>query len=100
MSASFAPECNQVKEYVDTTLFVAVEDTLTRSNGTVRVCDVQVSCHLEHELITAPEFVRGVAKEDECEPLFKEYKTCLTVWFSGMIFYCNHQSNAVLTQRV
>jgi hypothetical protein len=26
-----------------------------------------------------PEFVRGVAKEDECEPLFKQYKTCLTV---------------------
>ncbi|KAM0694040.1 hypothetical protein Q7P36_006166 [Cladosporium allicinum] len=50
MSASFAPECNQVKERYDT-------------------------CFLKWY---SEKFVRGVAKEDECEPLFKEYKTCLT----------------------
>ena len=29
--------------------------------------------------LTLSEFVRGIAKEDECEPLFKQYKSCLTV---------------------
>lgn len=55
------------------------------SNGTVKVCDLHVSSHPEHGLITTIEFVRGVAKEDECEPLFKEYKTCLTVRLFRMI---------------
>jgi hypothetical protein len=50
----------------------------------VRVCDFDSSHHLEHKLITILEFVRGVAKEDECEPLFKEYKTCLTVCQKGI----------------
>jgi hypothetical protein len=43
------------------------------------VCDFDFPRRLEPELMTTLEFVRGVAKEDECEPLFKEYKTCLTV---------------------
>jgi len=29
--------------------------------------------------IRLPEFLRGVSKEDECEPLFKQYKQCLSV---------------------
>ncbi|KAM0717005.1 hypothetical protein Q7P37_006857 [Cladosporium fusiforme] len=50
MSASFAPECNEVKERYDT-------------------------CFLKWY---SEKFLRGTAKEDECEPLFKQYKTCLT----------------------
>ncbi|OQO12507.1 hypothetical protein B0A48_03149 [Cryoendolithus antarcticus] len=29
-------------------------------------------------LTSFSEFLRGTAKEDECEPLFKQYKTCIT----------------------
>jgi hypothetical protein len=43
------------------------------------VRDFDFPRHLKHKLTINLEFVRGVAKEDECEPLFKEYKTCLTV---------------------
>jgi hypothetical protein len=35
--------------------------------------------HLKHELTSLLEFVRGVAKEDECAPLFEKYSLCLTV---------------------
>ncbi|KXT11372.1 hypothetical protein AC579_724 [Pseudocercospora musae] len=51
MSASLAPECNEVKERYDT-------------------------CFLKwySEIV---EFLRGTAKNDECEPLFKQYKECL-----------------------
>ncbi|KAF2219842.1 mitochondrial distribution/morphology family 35/apoptosis [Elsinoe ampelina] len=50
MSASLAPECNDVKERYD-------------------------SCFLKWY---SEKFLRGTAKEDECEPLFKQYKTCLS----------------------
>ncbi|EME78157.1 uncharacterized protein MYCFIDRAFT_145654 [Pseudocercospora fijiensis CIRAD86] len=49
MSASLAPECNEVKERYDT-------------------------CFLKWY---SEKFLRGTAKNDECEPLFKQYKECL-----------------------
>ncbi|KAF2760695.1 hypothetical protein EJ05DRAFT_507954 [Pseudovirgaria hyperparasitica] len=49
MSASLAPECNDVKERYD-------------------------SCFLKWY---SDKFLRGNAKEDECAPLFKQYKSCL-----------------------
>ncbi|WPH04269.1 Hypothetical protein R9X50_00715800 [Acrodontium crateriforme] len=49
MSASLAPECNEVKERYDT-------------------------CFLKWY---SEKYLRGTAMSDECEPLFKEYKACL-----------------------
>ncbi|KIW00364.1 uncharacterized protein PV09_08076 [Verruconis gallopava] len=51
MSSSLAPECNEVKERYDT-------------------------CFLKWY---SEKFLRGNAKTDECEPIFKEYKACLNV---------------------
>jgi len=34
----------------------------------------------------ATEFLRGTAKEDECEGLFKQYKQCLSVSFYSSLF--------------
>ncbi|KAL2356071.1 mitochondrial distribution/morphology family 35/apoptosis [Cryomyces antarcticus] len=51
MSASLAPECNEVKERYD-------------------------SCFLKWY---SEKFLRGNATTDECEPLFKQYKACLSV---------------------
>ncbi|PSK54046.1 hypothetical protein B9Z65_7852 [Elsinoe australis] len=51
MSASLAPECNEVKERYD-------------------------SCFLKWY---SEKFLRGTAKQDECDGLFKEYKKCLSV---------------------
>ncbi|KAK8221836.1 Mitochondrial distribution and morphology protein 35 [Zalaria obscura] len=51
MSASLAPECNEVKERYD-------------------------GCFLKWY---SEKFLRGTATSDECEPLFKQYKQCLTV---------------------
>ena len=50
MSASLAPECNEVKEKYDT-------------------------CFLKWY---SEKYLRGNSKNDECEGLFKAYKTCLT----------------------
>nr|OQO29089.1 hypothetical protein B0A51_03424 [Rachicladosporium sp. CCFEE 5018] len=50
MSASISSDCNEVKERYD-------------------------SCFLKWY---SEKFLRGTAKEDECEPLFKQYKTCIT----------------------
>lgn len=50
MSASLASECNEVKERYD-------------------------SCFLKWY---SEKFLRGDSTTDECEPLFKQYKTCLT----------------------
>ncbi|KAF2459367.1 putative mitochondrial distribution and morphology protein [Lineolata rhizophorae] len=50
MSASLAPECNEVKERYD-------------------------SCFLKWY---SEKFLRGNAKTDECAPLFKQYKDCLS----------------------
>ncbi|KAF2400102.1 putative mitochondrial distribution and morphology protein [Trichodelitschia bisporula] len=49
MSASLAPECNEVKERYD-------------------------SCFLKWY---SEKFLRGAARSDECAPLFVEYKACL-----------------------
>ncbi|KAK6443620.1 Mitochondrial distribution and morphology protein 35 [Oleoguttula sp. CCFEE 5521] len=50
MSASISSDCNEVKERYD-------------------------SCFLKWY---SEKFLRGTAKEDECDPLFKQYKTCIT----------------------
>ncbi|KAI9723706.1 MAG: hypothetical protein M1812_001006 [Candelaria pacifica] len=50
MSASLAPECNEVKERYD-------------------------SCFLKWY---SEKFLRGNSTTDECEPLFRDYKSCLT----------------------
>ncbi|CAO1602700.1 MAG: hypothetical protein LQ349_004673 [Xanthoria aureola] len=50
MSASLAPECNEVKERYD-------------------------SCFLKWY---SEKFLRGDSTTDECQPLFKQYKACLT----------------------
>lgn len=50
MSASLAPECNEVKEKYD-------------------------SCFLKWY---SEKYLRGNSSEDECAPLFKKYKSCLT----------------------
>ncbi|KAI9728479.1 MAG: Mitochondrial distribution and morphology protein 35 [Chrysothrix sp. TS-e1954] len=49
MSASVASECNEVKDRYD-------------------------SCFLKWY---SEKFLRGTATNDECEPLFKDYKKCL-----------------------
>ncbi|TVY15083.1 Mitochondrial distribution and morphology protein 35 [Lachnellula arida] len=55
MSASLAPECNEVKERYD-------------------------SCFLKwySETDLPAEYLRGKGKTDECSALFKDYKHCLT----------------------
>ncbi|KIW74643.1 hypothetical protein Z517_11413 [Fonsecaea pedrosoi CBS 271.37] len=50
MSASLAPECNEVKERYD-------------------------SCFLKWY---SEKYIRGNSSTDECEQLFKQYKSCLT----------------------
>ncbi|KAF2466849.1 uncharacterized protein BDR25DRAFT_268395 [Lindgomyces ingoldianus] len=50
MSASLAPECNQVKEQYD-------------------------NCFLKWY---SEKFLRGTATSDECESLFKQYEQCLS----------------------
>ncbi|KEF62446.1 uncharacterized protein A1O9_00418 [Exophiala aquamarina CBS 119918] len=50
MSASLAPECNEAKEKYDT-------------------------CFLKWY---SEKYIRGNSATDECEPLFKQYKSCLT----------------------
>ncbi|KEQ82713.1 hypothetical protein M438DRAFT_299915 [Aureobasidium pullulans EXF-150] len=50
MSASLAPECNEVKERYD-------------------------SCFLKWY---SEKYLRGTATSDECEPLFARYKQCLS----------------------
>ncbi|KAG9829888.1 hypothetical protein KCU98_g7895, partial [Aureobasidium melanogenum] len=50
MSASLAPECNEVKERYD-------------------------SCFLKWY---SEKYLRGTATTDECEPLFAKYKQCLS----------------------
>ncbi|KAF2769121.1 hypothetical protein EJ03DRAFT_327709 [Teratosphaeria nubilosa] len=50
MSASLAPECNEVKERYD-------------------------NCFLKWY---SEKYLRGTATTDDCEPLFKQYKSCLS----------------------
>lgn len=38
-------------------------------------------------LIASSEYLRGTAKSDECEPLFKEYKMCLSVRCSNHVAF-------------
>ena len=36
----------------------------------------------------AAEYLRGAAKGDDCEPLFKQYKECLSVSFASAVVCC------------
>ena len=46
-------------------------------DGIVKVCNPKrTSAHL---VADHTEFLRGDSASDECEPLFKQYKSCLTV---------------------
>jgi hypothetical protein len=48
------------------------------SNGIRRVSLV-VACTDAHGTNEWEEYLRGNSSEDECAPLFKKYKSCLTV---------------------
>lgn len=104
MSASLAPECNNIKEWVqnqadDILSFHIFHDdqilrfslyirslkntlgatTLAFSNGTAKVIASPHFQLLVASVWQPPEYLRGIAKDDECEPLFKEYKQCIGV---------------------
>jgi hypothetical protein len=52
-------------------------------------------------LIPVQEFVRGVAKEDECAPLFEKYSLCLTVRLPEQNWRLESlRSDAVLIQQL
>ncbi len=93
MSSSLAPECNEVKECVavmkrscywlsskttlDATIHVSLSGTaIVRPPFILREIPTSHSCQ---------EFLRGESTTDECDPLFKNYKTCLTVGVLEMI---------------
>ncbi|CEI69567.1 unnamed protein product [Fusarium venenatum] len=68
MSASLAPECNEVKEYVCFYQFKA------RSTNVLRRYD---TCFLKWY---SEKYLRGQEKDNkECADMFKEYQTCLKV---------------------
>ncbi|EAS36588.3 distribution and morphology protein 35 [Coccidioides immitis RS] len=54
MSASLAPECNELKERYD-------------------------SCFLKWY---SEKFLRGNSSNNDCEKVFEEYKKCLSVWLT------------------
>lgn len=88
MSASLAPECNEVKEHV-----YSVLSDLWRRQIAELACRRYDACFLKwysesgalysssskvsHSLYL--EFLSGDSATDECEPLFKKYKSCLNV---------------------
>lgn len=71
-------------------LFTPDATTLASSNGTQKVRRmILVQSYVKHgyeRLTSAVEFLRGTAKNDECEPLFKQYKECLGVSMSMPVF--------------
>ncbi|OCT47499.1 Mitochondrial distribution and morphology protein 35 [Cladophialophora carrionii] len=67
MSASLAPECNEVKEKYDTCFLKWYSES--RSLAMTLVAEL---------LNDLPEYLRGNSSTDECEPLFKQYRSCLT----------------------
>jgi len=83
MSASLAPECNEVKEWVALPTGQASANriggdmTTASSNGTVKVRELSYTCNLPP--LTSVEYLRGAATSDECEPMFKQYEQCLKV---------------------
>lgn len=43
----------------------------------------------------APEYLRGTATNDECEPLFKQYKACLSVRLCWLLPFLPHTCSLV-----
>ena len=92
MSASLAPECNEVKEWVcnpDNLTWWA--DSLALGvmiraswNGTARVWYSPFTCGWS--CWPSLEYLRGNATTDECSSLFKEYRQCLAVSHIFLIF--------------
>ena len=89
MSASLASECNDVKEYVSSHFMLAVcqgsdaeyrryDSCFLKWYSESKHC-AKKSKHVTVQLTREAEFLRGDSTTDECEPLFKQYKTCLTV---------------------
>ncbi|KAJ4348420.1 Mitochondrial distribution and morphology protein 35 [Didymosphaeria variabile] len=71
MSASLAPECNEVKERYD-------------------------NCFLKWY---SEKFLRGTATTDECDPLFKQYEKCLSVREPISLVRPTHHHQKVLKER-
>ncbi|RMY76700.1 hypothetical protein D0863_01773 [Hortaea werneckii] len=74
MSASLAPECNEVKEYA-----LSVCRQIRRIANTInkrRYDTCFLKWYSENSIYV--EYIRGTATKDECEPLFQQYKTCLS----------------------
>ncbi|RMZ08445.1 hypothetical protein D0862_03957 [Hortaea werneckii] len=69
MSASLAPECNEVKEYA-----LPVYHQIRR-NADMTDKRRYDTCFLKWY---SEKYIRGTATKDECEPLFQQYKTCLS----------------------
>ncbi|RMY36939.1 hypothetical protein D0866_03586 [Hortaea werneckii] len=69
MSASLAPECNEVKEYA-----LPVFHQIRRNADTTHQRRYD-TCFLKWY---SEKYIRGTATKDECEPLFQQYKTCLS----------------------
>ncbi|KAI9731441.1 MAG: Mitochondrial distribution and morphology protein 35 [Claussenomyces sp. TS43310] len=67
MSASLAPQCNEVKERYDTCFlkWYSESDIFASPPAVTR--------------LTRSEYLRGNGTTDECAPLFKEYQQCLNV---------------------
>ncbi|PBP19709.1 putative TP53-regulated inhibitor of apoptosis 1, partial [Diplocarpon rosae] len=65
MSASLAPECNEMKERYDSCFLKWYSESLFPP-------------HLDELHSHVLEYLRGQGTTDECAPLFKDYKKCLT----------------------
>jgi len=85
MSASLAPECNEVKEYVRNTESVGFESAdLSRKYDSCFLkwyseSESATGKRLLYFVTANSEYLRGNSSTDECEPLFKKYKACLSV---------------------
>lgn len=91
MSASIAPECNDIKEYESftsipqhtsqTQLTLWLENMIHASwNGTAKV---RLILHTPDKRIThqrSAEYLRGNTASNDCDELFKKYRACLNVW--------------------
>jgi len=69
MSASLSAECNEVKERYDSCFLKWYSESMY--NSLRSTYGLHTNC--------SAEFLKGTATSDECEPLFKEYRQCLTV---------------------
>lgn len=69
MSASVAPECNQVKDRYDSCFLKWYSESESLHGISLGIVYLK----------SITEYLKGIATHDECEPLLKQYKTCLDV---------------------